>query len=322
MSPSIYWRANRKSSAFTLAELALAMFLALLASGALLTAFKLSADSMYMLLDRRASANRTARAVAFLKSPVFYCGSGLPSDAASYRAAFGNSAYAPYSWNGPIEVRNAPNSYPDGLLMLAYAQPSGIALAGRAISVGGSVNAELSSTPDVDMLAASAGGGSVNIKSWIVFPETMPPSVPLRVMSLSGRRLALRSAAGREFYIQKGAEFSLFRAYRIFCDNGVLYSVDYRTTGTQPRIEGIMDIRFGLDMAERLLTVYVLSRGNHVYKSPREINGAGSWPEEYLAPWRAAQPVNYQLYASKVVWRLPNCIRENILDGTGVAEAY
>ena len=40
-----------------------------------------------------------------------------------------------------------------------------------------------------------------------------------------------------------------------------LYTKDFRTTGDQPRENGICDIRFYLDDGKNLLTVYLVARG-------------------------------------------------------------
>ncbi|MCE5201202.1 MAG: hypothetical protein LLF78_01635 [Synergistaceae bacterium] len=296
-----------------------ALLLFALMAPSMLTTLKTASEGVPLYLDYRTASARTARAAALLKAPIFYCGYGLPVDGQKYKAAFADQLTEPFSWDGPIG--SVSRIYPNSELRIAYAQTGTTKTSSvfKCNSPTGTI--PLSRKPEESEIISVSPGSSKpkNIKNWIIFGGTIPPSAPLSVIRIEGSSLKVKSYSVSSFYIPKGDRTHLFRAMKIFCRDGCLYTSDYRTSGEQPRIEGISDMRFDVDMAKREVTVYILSRGNAVYDTPPKIIGSESWPEEYLRPW-VEDPSEYQLYASAITWRLPNCIGENILSGKGITE--
>ena len=95
------------------------------------------------------------------------------------------------------------------------------------------------------------------------------------------------------------------RAMKVYALNDCLYTKDFRSAGDQPRVTGIMDIRFDVDLPNRTVAVYILARGDKLYDSPQEISGKEDWPEEYIGYW-IGKGSRYRLFAAKFIWYLPN----------------
>ena len=102
------------------------------------------------------------------------------------------------------------------------------------------------------------------------------------------------------------------RAMCVYSLNDCLYTKDFRAPGAQPRIKGILDIRFDQDKEKRLIKVYILARGDRLYDSSVEIEGREEWPEEYIRQWEE-KGSKYKLFASKSVWFLPNLIGSDLI---------
>ena len=314
-------RAKKRNRGVTFIEIILTLALLLIITAPMITTLKLSADKISAYMDYRKAFNRTSMAVALLKTPVFYCGLGMPVSADKYKNAFGNLRFEPFRWNGPIEVRTGPSSYPNSELRIAYAQPGSSRLAELSVNTSFSGSVMLNRFPESNELPDSFSGSSTDLRRWLLFCGIMPPSLPLYITGVSGKKLFVENNISSHFSIPKGERPCIFRAMTVYCRNGCVYTRDFRASGDQPRVKGIMDMRFDVDVDNKLITVYVLSRGDNIYDNRKLIIGQDSWPEEYISPW-IKKSTGYQMYASKFVWRLPNCICESITDGKNVTEQF
>ena len=311
----------RRNDGFTLVEICIGAALLLVIAVPLITTLRLSADRISVYMDYRKAFNRTLRAAALLKVPVFYCGFGMPVSPAEYNKAFGGIKSDPFRWNGPIEAKSGPSNYPNSELRIAYAQPGSSKLAEHSVSSSFTGCVKLTEAPDSSEMPESFSAGSKDLRRWLLFCGITPPSMPLYITGASGKNLILANNFSSDFSIPKGDRPFVFRAMSVYCRNDYIYTKDFRAAGDQPRVKGVVDMRFDVDMENKLITMYVLSRGDIVHDACRQIIGRESWPEEYIRPWDE-KGSRYQMYASKFVWRLPNCICENIMDGKNIVEQH
>lgn len=280
----------------------------------MLAALSTVSGRVALYLDYRTASSRAARAAVLLKAPVFYCGYGMPTDAQEYKKAFDDQITEPFSWNGPISSMS--RACPNDELRVAYARPGASRTSRAILSDGPTAVVEFSKNPDANEVAsASSFSKPKSVKNWIVFGSAVPLSAPFSITKIEDRSLTVKSYSAENFSIPQCERMYLFRAMKVFCRNGCLYTADYRTSGEQPRVDGVCDMRFDVDRNKKELTVYILVKGNATYDSPRDIIGKESWPDDYLRPWLENLP-HYQLYASRRTWRLPNCIGESALNGS------
>lgn len=276
--------------------------------------------------DRRKAFARIAAVEAFLRAPAFYCGLGIPVAPDDYRASFGNANYMPYSWAGPVSAGKPPfsisqNSLPNCALFIAYAPPGGSRLADDVTLSDVNTFLPLNAEPAGNEIKSASSSGYMETNNWITFPGSIPQKQLLKVRSINGTRIGVQSLTGENISIQKNDRMHLFRVLILFVERDILYSYDYRTSGKQPRIFGIRDLRFEVDVEKQKLTAYVLARGDRPYDGPERIIGADAWPEEYLAYWNG-KASEQQLFAKKIVWGLPNCTATSLLEREDAAERF
>lgn len=301
-----------KTKGFSLIELLIALLIFVLVTVPIISTFKISIEKMTAFVDYRKAMNRRARAVSLLKAPIFHCGFGMPYDADSYKESFGSLKFEPFRWDGPISVKTGASSFASSEIRIAYAMPGSTKLADQCSTDLPEGTLRLHKFPEPGEIGDSFAAAGADIRNWIFFSSTTPPSTPLRVTGITGKNMQVKNELGKSFQLLKGDRTYHFRALKLYCLNGTIYTRDYRSPGDQPRIAGIVDMRFDLDKPKKLIKIYILVRGDTVYSTKRAIIGKESWPEEYISDWIERSP-NYQLYASKIVWRLPNCVEENIL---------
>lgn len=310
-----------RNSGFTLIELSIALIIFLLMTLSMIATLKLSVDRMLVYMDERKAFNRTSRVIALMKAPVFYCGFGMPVGSDDYKKAFGGQRFDPFRWNGPITTRTGSSNLPNSEMRIAYAQPGSTKIAAESLNFSSPGNIVLNQKPLDSELADSFAGNSNDTKNWILFPNMMPPSLPLCITGIDDKTLNVVNNMNLQFNIPQGDRLFLYRAMSVYCLSDCVYTRDYRAAGDQPRIVGIQDLRFDVDITNRLVTIYILARGDSVFDSPKPIINIISWPTEYIQPW-INKPSKYQLYASKIVWGLPNCVQENVTKGKGITERF
>ena len=295
-----------KRSAFSLVILLVGMTVALIVLPTALTTFRLTSEQLSSSLDKRTAVNRAQSAASLPKLPVFYCGYGMPSDAEDFkRAFFSQQNSEPFNWDGPISVLDRDGKK-NAELRLVYGMPGYVA-ANYSYTKSGSVadvSLKKQLAKDYDLIAPCRFGKPSNVKNWILFGAMMPPASPLAVKNIAGSVLRTQCSASG-FVIPTGDEIYLLRAVKVYCAGGALYTQDYRSSGAQPRVQGIEDLRFELDKEAGKLTMYILSRGNMSGTDVQPLNDADEWPDEYKT---AAASCNCRLYASKITWSLPNCL--------------
>lgn len=294
---------------FILAETLIAVAIAGIITPPVVAAAMQCAEYMNNFIDDKVIMLRVANVESSLKTAIFYCGYGMPANSKKYKSAFGNQTKEPFNWPGPISVQSY-SGRTDAKLRVAYGYPSGVA-AYKTIAASGAL--------DYITIQKEFGSGMVladgnlskapsSVKSWILFGCISPLSTPLAVRKLSGRSVQVSSAA-TSFRIDYGDEAYYFRAGTYYTNADRLYCNDFRTTGDQPKADGIVDMRFKLDKDAGLLKVYILVHGNLKLRSGPKVKGAERWPAEYGVPTGSGP---YRYYVEEITWRLQNCLDVSI----------
>ena len=295
-------RRARRLRAFTLIELIIAVALAAAVTPPVAAALK-NASRLYKICrDERIAERRAETVAAVLKMPLRHCGLGIPPRAEEYKKAFGSKIIEPFNWDGPVSVTG--ESGKSGRLRIAYAFPEGSRAAEACAGTGGAASPRMTREPDENYFDMDLFDKSRSVKNWVLFPDAYPEKTPLTVAGISGRTLRLRSYTEEEYDIPKGAPLFLFRALECWSDGEKFYTRDFRTTGGQPRVDGVIGARFELNDEKNLLTLCLMVRGEERGLSGGPVKNRGC-PDDFVEQWdAAAEP--FALYAFRFVWRLPN----------------
>lgn len=324
----MFGRLRDKKRAFTLPEVIITLSLLAVILGALLTSLAAVARRLEYLADYRKAAARVAGVEAFLRAPAAYCGYGMPLEPGRYAAVFADNSRAPFNWPGPVSAAamkrfcaGPKGCRRDNALLIAFAMP------GRALVKELTI---LDASNDILTLNHAAGSPGFSdilrlrpdLRLYVCFGSAIPPGSLMKVEKIiSGTALKMRWPGFSRVTVQKNDRIGLFRVLEIWTTHEILYSNDYSGSGRQPRLRGICDLRFKVDLDAKKLTAYVMARGDKKYKKAPAVRGIEDWPREYLADAYVNES-NYLLLVSKIVWELPNCRRQTFLNSEDVTEAF
>ena len=313
-----------KRPAFSLAELMVSLAVFSLAASALTASFLLAAKHMESVTDYNKAAARAAAVEAFLLAPATYCGFGMPLEPERYRESFGDMQGAPFcNWDGPVSVAEAGGNSTnwsdrrkDSALYIAYAMPGSSRTNELTLLDDENRLIRLDSAPADSELKASAG------RSLICFGSAIPPGSIIKVANVSGRgELTADIPPSSRISIQPLDRMHLFRAMTVFAYRDILYTNDFSGSGRQPRLCGVCDLRFKVDVQGNKLIVYALTRGDKKYHKPSPVKGLEHWPKEYLEDIHE-HDANYLLLVTKLTLELPNCRPLSILNSGNAEEAF
>ncbi len=300
---------NNKSRGQILIEVLAAAFIVALFSPSLIAVFKFTMERCISIYDLRVAMQRIAAAEAILREPVFYCSYGMSNETYEYRKAFGNQEKEPFNWAGPIAV-DSYNGKLNAVLKIAYAKRGKLYSFKRSVCMSEGI-VQLNSAPDSNNLRAVSSGIPSSVKNFVIFGGMSPLATPLCVRKISGANIIVSTPIYDNFCISSADPMYHFCAMKVYASNGRLYSYDFRASGNQPRIDGITDVRFYLsDGKSKILTVYLLTEGK-VKRNKSKVKllnfDEDATNADLLSEWNCINN-NHTLYASKVVWSLPNCI--------------
>jgi hypothetical protein len=270
--------------------------------------------------DINAAQTRAEMVFSILRNPLEQCGYGMPKEEAAYKNGFGASG-APFNWPGPISVSTASTALwtrDKGVCKIAYGVGTKIRTLADASVTGDKMEVRVTGVPS--MLEGKAGDNySINIvKNWILAGAMMPDYRPMiqcappKTLPEGGALLSFRVnsplAAGERF-IPENDELFYLRAMEctIMKRDGdyAFVTNDYTGSGWQPRVTGVVDVRFELDGSGRLLRVMTLTRGKWRYDEIVTKGVPKGWPEKYASsiPQDAR---HYRLMANRAAFSLSN----------------
>ena len=250
--------------------------------------------------DRRIAESRICTVGAVLRIPVFYCALGIPLD----DKYLGSNLSALLGWNGPISVIQGRDGKADGCLRLAYSCPERCRTLREYNSGKADSSFRFDTAANQNYFALDLHDKSQSVKNWVLFENCVPRRTPLVVTRASGSELQLKTLSADEAVVPKGDRLLLFRAVECWALNDRLYTKDFRTTGDQPRENGVCDIRFYLNDDRSRLTVCLIVRGDDDSLAPGRVVGAEKCPEELLSQWRGRS--RYVLYCARFTWPILN----------------
>jgi hypothetical protein len=289
-------RFNDRLSAFSLVELLVSSLVAPLLLLGLAAAIYLPLRMMRHTDDIDTAQARAEMVFSILKKPLEQCGYGLPKDATRYRDSF-QATMEPFTWPGPISVDDSKNALgvrENGKCRIMFAVRTAIRTISEASTSSDRLEVRTSGIP-LSMLGEADDAYKENrIGSWVVFGSMLPYCLPARPyakpVKLSNREAILSLMVNRASYggekISIPENDQLFYLRALECevrkrgDNFVFATKDHSGSGWQPRVDGVVDVRFELEEGGRILRVSTLTMGRHRYPDAvtRKIPG---WPEKY-----------------------------------------
>jgi len=284
-----------RSRAFSLAELLVASLLASILLLGLAATIYLPIKAMRQATDIDTAQSRAEMIFSILRNPLEQCGYGLPKSVSDYGASF-KSSVPPFNWPGALSIGDASYSTGpkgNGRCRITYAVRSKI----RTLSQSGtsSDRLEVRTTGVPSKLAGESDEDykENNVANWIVLGAMMPYCLPARQYTKPTQlddgsvvlRFILNKQSDDNIFVPENDELFYLRAMECMVmkteDDSIFATKDHSGSGWQPRVDGVVDIRFEMEEDGKLLRVFTLTRGNNRY--PRIVTrGAPSgWPERY-----------------------------------------
>ncbi|MDR1965711.1 MAG: hypothetical protein LBQ36_03300 [Synergistaceae bacterium] len=313
---SAHDRSSRLSHrAFSLAELMISAIIASVLMMGLAALLCLPLRVMQNSEDVNAAQTRAEMVFAIVRAPLDLCGYGMPIGPESFKSAFGATS-APFNWKGAISVERmgALGGRENAICKIAYA-------VGTTVRTTGTV---VTSADEVDVIATGippllSPNGKNSLKSWVLFGSMLPRCYPMML-----RRIPERLADGRSLlplrwnkpassdetiHIPENDAIFYMKAMecRVILRDGeyTFYTNDHSGSGWQPRVAGVIDVRFELGDGGRILRVTTLTRGKTRYDRIVTKGTPPGWPEEY-ADDIPPESRHYRLFVNKASFGLKN----------------
>jgi hypothetical protein len=241
---------------------------------------------------------------AILRQPLEQCGYGMPKDHQGFSSSFNIINAAPFNWDGAIST--APTYVNEirenGSCMIMYAVSSNIRVKAEAAASGDKIEVVATGTPHL-LQHAYALDETESVKNWALFGAMLPDCYPLRLYSapkatLGGTSLyfdwnkpassdvRILIPENDELFYLRAMKCSVFK--RTYGKNeggdGIdyfFYTFDHLGTGWQPRVNGVIDVRFEIDPGGRLVRVRTLTRGDKRHNNKVSPQIPDGWPEKY-----------------------------------------
>jgi len=305
-------KSNLKQASM-LIELLLSMFMIAGIFPIAITLLKQTTDNILNLYDKRVAIQRISSAESLLDYPLYYCGYAMPFDSFDYQKSFNYQTQEPFCWEGPISVATH-NNKSNALLKISYGKREKAIVATTLHYNSLNRTLLLNKKCSNENIKASPSDFPANVQNYVLLASQTKPPVPLPIKQISGNSLLLGKTVYDNFTISMNDPLFVFCAIKLYVDNNILYSKDFRTLGAQPRVNNVIDMRFFLDIEHGCITIYTLVTGDIKIKNRnvlqltnfnKDINNASLVDE-----WRNFSSP-YNLYASKKIWRLPNCINRS-----------
>jgi hypothetical protein len=269
--------------------------------------------------DLNYASSKAETVFSILRHPAELCGYGLPKNASGYKSAFGINK-DPFKWDGPVSIGAVTAGSPKGKrenasLKIAYAVRYFVRTMDEAVISPGVSELKVSGKPSAIGYEDENTGPAVT--DWLLFGSMLPC---LRPLSIRGRPaenpdgtvnlpvIFSPDEANERLVIPENEELYGFRVMECRAQKTetdfVFFTNDHTGSGLQPRVDGVVDVRFELREG-RLLDVYVLTRGRRRYDRAVSLNTPRGWPEKY-AQTIPEEARYYRLTASRASFELKN----------------
>lgn len=228
-------------------------------------------DSYWRMLDRRIATSRANSVFSLLKEPLYHTGFAMLPDS-EFSSQFVSAIVEPFSWRSAL-------SFPTNeKIRIFYAVPLYTLVKNNVSTETGSCDVAFSSTVDANQFSVS----SSNIKSYVILKSANIDNKVFRIIAAANNYIRVASVTDSDFAIGKNDMVMGLRAIEASAYNGVFYTKDFRTSGVQPRIDGIWKIYFEYNEAKKYITITVIASSDRECDAPR-VEGKEILPSELLA---------------------------------------
>jgi len=314
-------RMMRRSEAICLAEILVSVLIIPLLLCGLASVTYVPLRIMQRAEDISVAQDRAEMVFAILSTPLEHCGYGLPKKPDDYVYAF-KTPLPPFNWLGSLSIETAvlPNGLREnGKCMIAYAVETKSRTIAKAETTSDTMWFTVNSVPPLLKSVSPSSGIGNDVNNWILFGSMMPYCLPARknttqfTLPNGDVRISVKlnrpSSDDEVITIPENDELFYFRAMecqvRNSADGLVFATRDNMNTGWQPRVDGIVDVRFELDPSRRLIHVWTLTHGTRRFADVVTKGTPKDWPEKYAGDI-PNEYRHYRLLAREVVFSLPN----------------
>ena len=308
----------RRSEAVCLTEILVSLLIVPILLCGLASVMYIPIRIMRHTEDISVAQDRAEMVFSILATPLEHCGYGLPKKPDDYVYAFNNSL-PPFTWPGSLSIEAAV--LPDGLrengkCMIAYAVETKSRTTAKAETTSDDMWLTVNSVPPL-LKGTSDSGGDMN--NWILFGSMMPYCLPARkntaqfTLPNGDASISVRfnrpSSDDETITIPENDELFYFRVMecqvRRSAEGLIFATRDHMNTGWQPRVEGVVDVRFELEPNRRLIRVWTLTHGTQRFADVVTKDTPTGWPEKYAGDI-PNEYRHYRLLAREAVFSLPN----------------
>jgi len=187
---------------------------------------------------------------------------------------------------------------------IVYSLDSGIGvLTEYDVEAGQEVSLKLSlPCPSDQLRAATAVPGT---DCWVTFSGCHTPYL-IKAIDNANKSLTVR--ASRKDLIPLFSEVQYVRALYAYVDfpGGIspsFYLQDVTRGSAQPIVEGVSQVLFSFDEGSKILSIYLLIRGNHRFSRQVTCGDVSGWPINSII---TDEDRHYRLVAMAVSWRVRN----------------
>ncbi|MDR3333129.1 MAG: prepilin-type N-terminal cleavage/methylation domain-containing protein [Synergistaceae bacterium] len=308
---------------FSFIELSIAILVSTILMTAIATALTYLAASTRIVLDSDAALTRAETVFAILRHPAEHCGYGMPKEPEKYKLAFNSGATQPFTWEGPISVTYNTVGRPARLsarCRLVYGIATNIRTNEERKTSDPQLTPPLTLNGNPSRLdVVSSGAKPASTKNWLLFGSMLPECYPLWLSGppqgyALGTLLPLKwvepLAEDIEILIPENDEAFYLQAMECEADtytagDFVFFTNDHTGSGRQPRVFGVIDARFELAAGNRLLRVFLITRGNFRYENEISTQPPRGWPDRF--PTNITDEArHYKLYMYTASFELKN----------------
>ena len=314
-------RVKRKSRAACLSEILVSLLIIPIVLSGLAAVTYVPFRIMRHAEDVSVAQDRAEMVFSILAAPLEQCGYGLPKNSGDYVYSF-NTPLPPFTWDGPISIEAAPHPAgmrENGSCKIAYAVETKSRTISKAETSSDIMLITVNSVPALLKSASGFSGSGNDVNNWILFGSMMPYCLPARknmtqTTLLNGDvsiSVMFNRPSSDEDTITIPENDELFYLRVMECqvrnseEKSVFATRDYMNTGWQPRVDGVVDVRFELEADTRLIRVWALTHGTRRFADVVTKGAPPAWPEKYARDI-PDEFRHYRLFAREAVFSLRN----------------
>ena len=259
---------NRRHTAFTVLEILLAFAISLPILLVIVRTATSVSESYWKMLDRRIAISRANSVFSLLQDPICHAGFAMLPES-EFASQFFNNVVEPFSWGCAVSCPTSDK------LRVIYAAPLNTLVKDTVEAEDGSCDFDFTLSTDVNQFSTSV----YDIKTYVLLHSATSENKVFRILSRNSNYLRVSNKMDTEYDIGANGMVMALRAIEATADGGVFRTKDFRTSGVQPRVDGIWKIHFDLNKSKKIVTVTVISSSDRECDTP-SASGADVLPSE------------------------------------------